>query len=322
MSKNYQVTKYFNKPYGMWHWMQNSLGYNDQNMYEKEGDAVIILIDPDMLLLRPITRDFTNDTSMHWVKELHNVARVEHGKPMASVYGFGSGPFRLDLKRIVGEVSPALNVTREEGNWYYPAGPPYITTARDMYAITHMWTTIAPKVHEQYPELLAEMFSYSIAAAHLELPHQLSTAFMVSDPSAGSEGWYLIDNIPAEGMCDWKDEDPLPLVLHFCQRSLLGEFVFTKYRLRKDFLSCDAPLLIEPPKDIATKYDYGIDPPKTKGGEAGMKMAYNPTKVKRHSFMLCHLIPQFNEAAEYYKKHNCNGKANFEKTLDLFTDPW
>jgi hypothetical protein len=49
-----------------------------------------------------ITRDFTNDTSMHWVKQLHNVARVEHGNPMASVYGFGSGPFRLDLKRIVG----------------------------------------------------------------------------------------------------------------------------------------------------------------------------------------------------------------------------
>jgi ribonucleotide monophosphatase NagD (HAD superfamily) len=83
MSKNYQVTKYFNKPYGMWHWMQNSLGYNDQNMYEKEGNAVIILIDPDMLWFHPITRNFTHDTSMHWVKELHNVAHVEHGKPMA-----------------------------------------------------------------------------------------------------------------------------------------------------------------------------------------------------------------------------------------------
>jgi hypothetical protein len=49
-----------------------------------------------------------------------------------------------------------------------------------MYAITHMWTIIAPKVHEQHPQLLAEMFSDSIAAAHFELPRQLSTAFMVS----------------------------------------------------------------------------------------------------------------------------------------------
>jgi methyl coenzyme M reductase alpha subunit len=103
----------------------------------------------------------------------------------------------------VGEVSPALNVTREEGNWYSPAGPHYtITTARNMYAIAHMWTTIAPKVHEQYPEFLAEMFSYSIAAAHLDLPHQLSTTFMVSNDTAVNEGWYLIDKVPAKGMCD------------------------------------------------------------------------------------------------------------------------
>jgi hypothetical protein len=87
-------------------------------------------------------------------------------------------------------------------------------------------------------------------------------------------------------------------------------------------LSCDAPLLIKPPKDIATKYDYGIVPPKDKGEEAGTKVMFEPYMVKRYAFMLCHLIPQFNEAAEYYKKHNCNGKANFEKTLDLLTNPW
>lgn len=97
----------------------------------------------------------------------------------------------------------------------------------------------------------------------------------------------------------------------------------TKYRLRKDFISCESPLLAEPPMDIATKYDYGIGPPKKKGEPEGEKMPYTPKMTKRHAFMLCRIIISFNEAADYYKKHNCDqATANFEKTYSTFTDPW
>jgi hypothetical protein len=62
------------------------------------------------------------------------------------------------------------------------------------------------------------MFAYSTAAAHLNLPHQISKSFMISDAGAGRlEPWKWIDNKESSEVCAL-DFELLPNVFHFCQK--------------------------------------------------------------------------------------------------------
>ena len=116
--------KYFNKPFGLKHWMENDpyLGYDPETKKLKNEDAIIILIDPDMVLTRPITDDFSNikvDNPIGSDRKL----KVEHGSPFAQKYGLGSQWRRFDLDNIAGSNSPSKLVSADEGNSFYPAGP-------------------------------------------------------------------------------------------------------------------------------------------------------------------------------------------------------
>ena len=48
--------------------------------------------------------------------------------------------------------------------------------------------SIIIRVYERYPELLAEMYAYSMAAAHEQLPHFTLYSLMVSDTESEHEG--------------------------------------------------------------------------------------------------------------------------------------
>ena len=50
-----------------------------------------------------------------------------------------------------------------------------------------------PSVYALYPSLLAEMYAYCLAAAHLGLPHVKLDSFMVSNVDAYGEGWAFVD---------------------------------------------------------------------------------------------------------------------------------
>ena len=155
------------------------------------------------------------------------------------------------------------------------------------------------------------MFGYCFSAAHQGLKHQIAVSFMVSDPYAGNiEGWGLVDPLGKEKVCQQPPREELPYLLHYCQRYMLGKWFINKYRLPKDFISCEAPMLMEPPSDIGLQYDFAIGP-----GSVEKKPFPKPHFIVRMAFMLCHLIPALNEAADYFKRHNCPaGKANFNKT--------
>ena len=180
-----------------------------------------------------------------------------------------------------------------------------------MYKIVSKWCEFAPAVHDQYPYLLAEMFAYCLAAAHLKLAHQTASSFMISDVGvgAGGEGWGYVDQIPDDEICSPNiSVEELPNVIHFCQRYGLGNYFFGKRRLPKDFLSCEAPLLREPTlNEIRTDH---VDWPTGDGKD------WSKEHGKRNRFVLCHLIPALNAAAEYYKKHNCEAdQANLERSF-------
>lgn len=173
------------------------------------------------------------------------------------------------------------------------------------------------RVHHVYPGLLGEMYGWSLGAAHVNLPHTLAESFMVSNTEiSDGEGWQLIDQLKDDEVCNYSTvkelEDKLPYTIHFCQNYWLGKWFIGKYRLGSDFLACDTSLLMEPPSDLASLYNFYIKP----GGKPyGEKVKVRPHVAKRESFMICQLIKRFNDAATWYKQHACkDGEGNYDKS--------
>ena len=103
----------------------------------------------------------------------------------------------------------------------FAAGPPYIATAHDFYLIADKWAEFGVGTHKQYPNLLAEMFAYCLAAAHLQLPHQIAQSFMISDAGVGGmEGWKKpVDEASELDVCTpgGVAQEDMPFVLHYCK---------------------------------------------------------------------------------------------------------
>ena len=84
--------KYMNKPYGLKHWMDNILTMNETTTAESPvQDGIVFLLDPDMILFRPLVHDFTNEDVM-WVthkdQQQPRTKIVKHGYPIAQQDGY------------------------------------------------------------------------------------------------------------------------------------------------------------------------------------------------------------------------------------------
>merc|ERR1740139_1420442 len=303
--------KFFNKPFGLLHWIWQERGLTKGNKGETlDEDAVVILLDPDMIFLRPILKDFSNKNEVIFSKktDMNRKYSVEHGSPFAQRYGFGGQWLRQDLSYVVEHDSPALNVTKKEAEIAYPAGPPYIATLRDMFKIAVKWTEYVPRVHTKNPSLMAEMYAYSIGAAHEKLPHQLIQSLMISDSHVGDEGWPLIDNVPGKDICRFAihsnhSQNPMPNVLHYCQRYMVGDWFFAKRSFPLNFFTCETPLLALPPMDLALKFDYKMPP--RPHPIPGQRKPTSSKAAKRDTFVLCILLSALNKAREHFKKNSC-----------------
>jgi len=307
-NKNYA---YFNKPFGLLHWIEHS----DEDI---KDDDIIILLDPDQVLTRQITRDFSNQSENLLYGDNPKTV-VAHGSPFAQNYGFGDAAWQnLDVGKVAGtEDTPAKKVGTQEAHNHYPAGPPYLATARDMHRIAEKWVEFVPRSHKEHPYLMAEMYAYCIAAAHLELPHQLVRSLMVSDVDAAQEGWELVNAIDDGKICSptVMEDNVLPSVLHYCQRYILGKHFFGKHRMKKDVFSCESPLLLMPPEDIAEKYDEFIPP----AGTHGETMKLQTSERKQYAFMLCILTRIVNEASLFYQSKNCRTPKDTGIALDFWS---
>ena len=301
---------YFNKPFGLLHWME----HGDDDIKE---DDIIILVDSDQVLTRPITNDFSEKMEHLLVGD--NPKRiVTHGSPFAQLFGIGDKWLHLDLNKVTGtNNSPAKNVNSEDAMLYYPAGPPYLATARDMHKIAQTWSDFVPRSYVEHPDLMAEMYAFCIAAAHLNLPHQIVKSLMVSDiySGDGAEGWKLIDEIDNENICSANVmvDHTLPSVLHYCQSYRLGEEnVFAKRKIPVDIFSCEAPLLEMPPPDVAQLHDYYIS-------AEGVKEEVSSREAKQLAFMICSLTRITNEAAMFHQKKNCDSAKDVRFAMNLWS---
>jgi peptidyl serine alpha-galactosyltransferase len=141
--------------------MQHSLGMGSNTTTPSADleDAIIMLLDPDMVLLRPMSHDYSDRPDIEWIVDDQHpepaTKVVRHGFPIAQQDGYlGNNWMKLNLTYIVnGPVreTPIL----ADGPRIWNSGPPYLATVRDMYAIALKWVDFVPRVHHVYPELYA-----------------------------------------------------------------------------------------------------------------------------------------------------------------------
>jgi hypothetical protein len=230
-----------NKPNGLRHWAEEH--YSDSLQEE-----ALVLIDPDFLFLTPF--------------QLSDASRPFPGKPVAAAYGLGSQWLDFNRTAICGHKSPCTRVTDARP---YSVGPPYIIHAHDVLKLSQQWSNFVPPTYDQYPLLYAEMYAYSMAAAHLEMPHNLLTnvfsGCMVGWPKTtttttsnppGPSARAFVDSGADRIKPVWDGPascflPPLvpPPFLHYCRRYAFenpnGTFYFlAKRKIPHDILDCAA----------------------------------------------------------------------------------
>ncbi|KAL7565366.1 hypothetical protein ACA910_013586 [Epithemia clementina (nom. ined.)] len=396
--------KYMNKPYGLRHWMEHYLfnstatratatssssssSSSSLPRLKLQDNDIGILMDPDMILWRPLTHDFTDVENHLWAEQqqpLSTTGRrrgggggggrndstttttarraavpaplkrqyVRHGHPMAQQDGYLNNQWmQLDTHHIFNGTThvpqPRLPPPHE-GPLYWNAGPPYLATVRDMYQIVLKWTKLTPRVVQVHPELFAEMYGFIYATVQLQLPMTLIKSLVVSSTeSVNREGWDFIDDLPNEQVChDWShhhdgDTSPtsttmtrkFPIALHYCKRYMYGPLFFSKYRIKKNIMDCDKPLLQPPshPEQLVGAYDYTIRPPLADLSDRDtyrpiqqQRQVYNSNLqwAKREAFMICAMTRAMNQALTHHKQMACpNGTANLNETYTVYNDP-
>jgi len=170
-------------------------------------------------------------------------------------------------------------------------------------------------------------YALIIGNVQLNLPHTLVKSIVVSSTaSTDREGWDYVDNLPDKEVCDvdsWSRNPRMPIVLHYCGRYHLGRFFFSKYRLKKKYISCETPLLTMPPVGLHKQLQYWARPPPDLGSTHEMyERNISFVQAKREAFMLCGLISSLNEAARYFKTNHCNGTGNFSEVYNFHDDPY
>ena len=114
--------------------------------------------------------------------------------------------------------APCTQTTPREADTEYAVGPVYLAHVQDWRRVSRAWWQMMPKVHDQYPQLLAEMYAMTIATANLTLPWSLVSHFMVSDPKTMSptEAWSWVEDLTlgADGfstVCEGANATTLPI---------------------------------------------------------------------------------------------------------------
>jgi len=232
---------YSNKPGGLLHWLNNAAPPIGENV-------VVGLLDPDMLLLRPITAALAEGLTVSsrrgkagkgqeeladamgvgralFVPQQRSVGagstaegqlpkRVAKGQPAGQHFGIGGAWARAGTRAarrgsaweafskaaVCGSAAaPCALATPREADTKFSVGPVYLAHVADWRAVAAQWWKMMPRVHDQYPQLLAEMYALTMAAANYTKPWALVSHFMVSDPRTNSptEAWAWVEDLAA-----------------------------------------------------------------------------------------------------------------------------
>lgn len=136
--------KYFNKPFGVKYYLEHSPDFGWDESSEKltsaKEKAVVIIIDPDMILLKPLTTDFSDGSVSFWSpfhKKIERKKKVEPGIPFGQTYGLSHK--WMQFIELAGPDSQAIKVDERTADLHFQVGPPYIAYANDMVKIVRRW---------------------------------------------------------------------------------------------------------------------------------------------------------------------------------------
>jgi peptidyl serine alpha-galactosyltransferase len=119
--------------------MEHSLGMRVEDENEQPNpleDDIVILMDPDMILLRPLTHDFTDVENHIWLEDNPTTRIVQHGFPMAQQDGYLSNEWmKFDVAYITNQTLGSYVPMPEwkDGPIHWNTGPPYLATVREYY---------------------------------------------------------------------------------------------------------------------------------------------------------------------------------------------
>ena len=65
---------------------------------------------------------------------------------------------------MCGDGAPCTVTSFQDADSLFAAGPVYVAHVDDMRRVAEQWWRAMPRVHEQYPQLLAEVSSRSTAS--------------------------------------------------------------------------------------------------------------------------------------------------------------
>jgi len=121
-SKSGKKYDFYNKPYGINHWLQYA-------QPPVPSGTIVVIIDPDMIFLRPITSQVKSNPANIYLKSFNSDSdqvptKVQRGLPVAQLYGLGA-PWTKDKHKdfnrsyVCGAGSPCLNTELHFGEDHY-----------------------------------------------------------------------------------------------------------------------------------------------------------------------------------------------------------
>jgi hypothetical protein len=341
-----------NRPDGLSHWLQN---------VDIADDTILVVLDPDQLFLKPLTQNAELERPaliQNWGGDRY-IARP--GKPVGQGYGIASfKKYRKVCEETFGvdptEGCQAAIIAEETTDpqhmhRHYSVGAPYIMAAGDMRRLAPLWSKLTPGVHEIVNRIEADMWAYSMAAAHLGLAHDRVENHMISDPlgatrwegpaahkTASVEGWHWIDGaylakdapLAAQHPCRCHtpvhSPDPraqLPTLMHYCQTykvyhdepGLSFQFGTSKYRMGNDMdiLECDHPLLAEPWAPSPPGVDILGHSTPDRWRKYRDPGLTQDERFPREAFAMCEVVLLWNVALLDFKKTWCPSGYNESK---------
>lgn len=134
---------FYNKPWGLKHWLENA---------KVPPHALIALLDPDMIFLRPITHQISSLPHIvsKRIPKSEVVENITQGFPVAQTYGLGAPWAReqhrhFDKYKICGKESPCVEPDEKFAELHYSVGPPYVIVKEDFVRIAQSWTRLVPR---------------------------------------------------------------------------------------------------------------------------------------------------------------------------------
>jgi len=243
-------------------------------------ESVYILLDPDMVITKQFETHLPSSGDQY----------VHEGHAVHQRYGYSDNWNHWGFCK-----EPGCKKGKNYDRKHYVVGPPYMMHLKDWKRLTPLWVEYSHQTRKhlwENDDLMFEMYSFSLASAHLAMNTTVSEDWMLSSVSSPREGWDEL-HTPHDHHAP-RIEGPL---LHYCQTYRLCNddkwtkgtcpFLFIKHNVPKDILAnCEMPLLKELPL-------------------TDEMIGYDPHPKKRNVFMIHWLTKYVNGAVAGYRAKYC-----------------